>query len=72
MFWNREKNKATVVAPCARQEQVFGIYGPERGGGGWGGRWTTENGSFNKETYFDFLKEKDGGSTEGPYGPHSA
>ncbi len=29
----KQKNKATVVAPCARQEQVFGIYGPERGGG---------------------------------------
>ncbi len=35
--WEIGKNKAIVVAPCARQELVFGIYGPEPGGGGGGG-----------------------------------
>jgi hypothetical protein len=40
-FWEKKweigKNGAIEVAPCARQEPVFGIYGPEPGGGGGGG-----------------------------------
>ncbi len=38
----RNKNKATVITPCARQEQVL-AYTSRSGGGEGGGGWTAES-----------------------------